>query len=44
LRAVLEAGGEISAESRGWFDYYATDPECRAAQDIEKEFGGKPAE
>lgn len=40
LGEIVEAGGEISAESRAWFDRYATTPQWRAQRSMEEEFGG----
>lgn len=39
LGAVIDAGGEISAESRTWFETYATTGECKSQQLMEESFG-----
>jgi putative transposase len=39
LRTSIAAGEEISADSHSWFNMYATQPECRARQMVEEEFG-----
>ncbi|MCX7366798.1 MAG: DDE-type integrase/transposase/recombinase [Alphaproteobacteria bacterium] len=39
LKEIAEAGGEISPDSRAWFDRYATLSECKSFRLMEEEFG-----
>lgn len=39
LAEVVETGGEISDESRAWFERYAKTPQWRAQRGMEEEFG-----